>query len=442
LSRCRLRINNSQSGDVLILDSALLEQSFTMRDYFQGNGAPEKANPGMQDTIYANDCKWETRTHYNFVAQPNFSSGWTNLTQVSSGTDSVTSVYGIHNGKVSGAVTVTNTVTLPSEIVANSQDIVASVYLYSKVQGTYAIRLTDTLSAGNDVTATFRVGASQVNKWIRLHVKSTTISTATQYKIWITSSQAGNWYLNGPQLELGAVPSSFVDFLGSQTISKTLGSSSYTAAREPILFGSQSNLFTRYAQRFIRLNANLPTQLRYGADFSIVTGLGMGKPVDSDSSIALSSSFESSTYGWSGVNATLYRDVAWGYAAQDTALYGGAYCTVTQTSAGEYGIQSDFIPITQIMDYYLAFAVKPLNSSAYGNYTIRVDWYDSNKNAVSIDNGATNYYTSATSNVQYNNNWAYISLISRSGTSAYAKIKITTTSGSQFNVDHVIFRSN
>lgn len=420
--------DGSTAGDSLLVDCVLLEQTPTLRDFFQGNGAPAPANAGQSQTIYANDCKWEVKTHYNFVQEPNFDSGWTGATQVSSGTDSVTSLYGIKNGKVT-AGSASTVVPVPLIVSGGGRDIVGSVYVYSKTAGTFTISL-------GSASADFTIGSGQINHWIRLHVKTVAEEATTNYTLSVESTEP--FWLNGPQVEVGQVPSSFVDFTSAETVTGTVDGVTYRAARETNQFGARSFYWTRYIQRYLRLADNLPSQVALGADWVIVSGEETPAPSDSDSSLIKSSSFESGINGWNTLNSTIKREVALGSLFGSTALHGGAWALVTKSSSGTYGIETDLVEIRPFAGHYIAAAIKPTDASSYANYTIRVDWLDDFGDPLIVD--GTAHYSETTVDVDYHDEWAYLMVTSPSKTAAYGKVSITADAGNSFAVDHVLFR--
>lgn len=420
--------DGSSSGDALLVDCVLLEQTPTMRDFFQGNGAPAPANAGQSQTIYANDCKWEVKTHYNFVQEPNFDSSWTGATQVNSGTDSVTSLYGTKNGKVT-AGTASTVVPVPLTVTGGGRDLVGSVYVYSKTAGTFTISL-------GAASADFTIGTGQINHWVRLHVKTVAVAGTTNYTLSVVSTEP--FWLNGPQVEVGQVPSSFVDFTSAETVTGTVDGTTYRAARETNQFGARSFYWTRYIQRYLRLADNLPTQVALGADWVIVSGEDTPTPSDSDSSLIKSSSFESGINGWTTINSTLKRVVAQGSLFGSTALHGGAWGLVTKSSTGAYGIETDPVEVRPYAGHYIAAAVKPTDGGSHANFTVRVDWLDDYGDPLLVDGSA--HYSEATVNVDYHDEWAYLMVTSPSKTAAYGKISIKADAGNSFAVDHVLFR--
>lgn len=420
-------------GTSFDVDCVLLEQTPTMRDFFQGNGAPEPANAGQAPTIYANDCKWDVKVHYNFVQQPNFSSGWTGVSQVDNGTDSVTGTYGSKIAK-SSATTASTTVPIPTSVTGGGRDIVGSVWLYSKTEGTFTATL-------NGDSQAFKIGPDQVNHWVRVHAASVASPGTTNYSFAVAAGQAGTFYLNAPQVELGRVPASFVDFTSSETVSGTFaGGTTYRAGRSAEQFGSRSHYWTRYTQRFLRLAHNLPDFVALGSDWVLVSGESTPAPSDSDSSLLRSASFESGINGWAGVSAAVSRVSAKGGLYDSVALHGTAFGAVTNSGSGAFGIESDLVEVRPFAGHYLAVALQNASAAAM-TFTLKVEWLDDNGDPLVISGVTQSDTATATLPVSSDpTKWAYVMLTSQSKTAAYARISVSAASGTKFFIDHALFR--
>lgn len=433
LCKVSIKFNGSVSGDSNYVDCVLLEQTPTMRDFFQGNGGPAPTNAGQSDTIYANDCKWEVKTHYNFVQQPAFASGWTNVTAVSTGTDSVAALYGTFNGKVvgTGAITASTTVPVPTSVHLGGSDLVASVFLYSKTAGSFTIGF-------GGKTTTVQVGTGQINNWLRLHVKTVATAGTTNYTLSVASAQAGTFYLNAPQVELGTTPTSFVDFTSADTVVDTVGGVTYRAARDASQYGGRSYYWTRYEPRYVRLADNLSDHVMLGTDWVLVAGEDTPKPVESDTSLAKSASFENGITGWTTINSTLSREVALGSLFSSTALHGGSYGRVTKTASGTYGVKTDLIEVRPFAGHYVSVGIKPVDSASHGTYTLKIDWLDDAGNPLVIS-GVTQT-TTVTSSITQTSNWGFMMLTSDSKSAAYAQVTVSCATGNGFLIDHVLIR--
>jgi hypothetical protein len=160
---------------------------------------------------------------------------------------------------------------------------------------------------------------------------------------------------------------------------------------------------------------------------------------DVEDNLVPSGSFENSTFGWSGVSATLVRTTARGSIFDETLVQGAAYAKVKASSSGTFGAITDFISVIPGKGYYGSVAVRPENEDAYGTYVMTLKWYDL----------AQNFLREKTDSVVLNrgDRWAYLNIVApgaktvnlTSVSVASNVVTVTTLGNHGFSVSEELF---
>lgn len=228
------------------VDAAMLEESLTAGPYFQGNGGPAPDDLINTDYIYPSDCAWETRLRTNLIANSGFEGGSISRWSISSGSGvlSTTTTYakfGTYSGSVaytSATSAVATSVRLPVKmtngstyVFPNIGDVLSgSVYVYATVSGKFQLNVkssdTSSLSYSELGSNPSQYVYAQTGNWVRLD-KSIILNTAIYTNPYVTfevkftadSGTTGTWYLDGAQLEVGDVVSSYVNTSSGSTYS-------------------------------------------------------------------------------------------------------------------------------------------------------------------------------------------------------------------------------
>lgn len=201
----------------------------------------------------------------------------------------------------------------------------------------------------------------------------------------------------------------------------------------------KSYRWTNYANKIARLFDTLPLVLPNGCSWEIRSGFPTPTYPELES-VLESPSFEKSTVGWNGEDATVTRTLTRGSLFDEYATHGVAFGKVTATAAGLYGIESDIYPIDTLAGYYGAIAVKPENEDAHGDYILKLKFYDLNKNFLSDK--------TVTATIHRSDRWAYIATYARKSEivgAYYASVEVKCDPefpavGRTFYLDRVVFR--
>lgn len=440
------------SGSSYYADAFLLEQSGQLLSYFQGNGGPAPANPLVDQFIALNDCRWEWHDQTNLINDPLFESAadWTpnSGTTLSSVVPPISSYAGNTSLRVqrssAGTAELSTTVWLENPIAEGGEDVSVSVRIHGFV-GQVTI-------TGGATSQTFMLPAENVENWSELWLTRITNAGETSFTVTIsaTMTSPGSFYLSAAQAELGRYPHRFVDPSDSAVTSRA--NLSHPSTKVWDVFQTQtgagrSYYWSRYYDKYQRLEKSLDRVMPLGSSWEIISGSAKSDFMnDMSVSLVSSPSFEGSLKGWSGQNATLKREVSRGSHFSEYGANGAAWCRMTSVTAGEFGVYSEAVDVTQYAGYYFAAAVKPEKP---GTAKISVVWYDIN--------GLPLWTTETTSRVVRDDRWAYIALTDKNihnigteaapdfvfGSSAAVYVSFTPDSpaiGDVCRVDRVIFR--
>lgn len=347
------------------------------------------------------------------------------------------------------------------------EDFVGSVYV-TGVAATYSIE-------GRE----YVVDSNHDDVWTRIHAvkKLTTGQTAVEFTVTVTDlpTEMSPVYLNAPQAEYGRIPSKYVgptsgvkklNYTAPQDAGHTR---TYYALNDKNPNATLSNYSYNYELKSIRLINTLDLVVPTGSSYGIKVQGTIDNYEEIPSSLVPAASFETSIEGWTPNNSTIVRKVALGTLFEDTLTHGQAYASVASTGVGSsFGLSSGNAYVKPNGGYYASVAIRPTSVDAYGDYTLRVDFYDANDDIIQVyvDNITGNYTNSfvdasgvgntlatdtvrsKTVSINNHNRWGYIAHTFPAGTvsgTAYAKVSITcepTTplAGQTFDVDRVIFR--
>jgi hypothetical protein len=405
LCKVAIYIDNAVAGNVFYIDAAILTESTEPKDYFQGNGAPVPSDPNVV-RYYGNDeCGWERRDQLNMVSVSSLDNAnkWTAASGTTLAVNTSIFLYGTSSMSLSasGGGSATTTVKLPMGAALGGEDISVSSYIRG-VAGLYSI------STNGQESKNFRVTAT--NTWIRINTQRIAVAGETQFDITISLSDAGSgtkvFYVDGVQAEYGRIPTPYINpATANTTVIQNPSDAAETISMANNLMVSSGKSFyaNRYVQKYARLRSTLPKVMPIGSTWSINTPKTIIGFPDVADNLAPSGSFEKSTYGWSGISATLTRTIARGSIFDETLVQGAAYCKVKATSTGTFGTTTDFISVTPGKGYYGSVAVRPENEDAYGEYVMTLKWYDL----------AFNFLREKTDTITLNrgDRWAYLDIV-------------------------------
>jgi hypothetical protein len=421
LCKVAVYVDNAVAGDVFYFDAAILTESSTPKDYFQGNGAPTPADPNVTH-YYANDeCGWERRDQLNMVSISSLEnvSKWTAASGTTMEVNNSIFLYGTSSMSLSasGGGSATTTVKLPMGAALGGEDISVSAYVRG-VAGLYSI------STNGQESRNFRITAA--NTWVRINTQRIATAGETQFTITIGLSEAGTgtkiFYVDGVQAEYGRIPTPYINPASATTTviqNPSDAAETISMANSLMVSSGKSYYANRYVQKYARLKSTLNKVMPAGSTWSINTPkTTIGFP-DVENNLAPSGSFEKSTYGWSGISATLTRTIARGSIFDETLVQGAAYCKVKATGTGTFGTITDFIAVMPGKGYYSSIAVRPENEDAYGEYVLTLKWYDL----------AFNFLREKTDVVTLNRNdrWAYLDIVAP-GSKSVSLSSISVTS--------------
>lgn len=464
-------IEDNQAGDVYWLDNVLVETSLEPNPYVSGSGGVFPTDP-VTDLFYREeDCYWATENIFNYVSNPSFednTTDWTSTATLASVTSdgSYGPLFGNKFGKLtySSSGSATFTAYLPTAALGG-EDFVASAYVRNAV-ATYTLEGTSqTVDLGNStnwvrIVGTKKLTAGQTSVSFTINVTNTSGSTSTVA------------HIDGVQAEYGRLPSKFVNPSNAAVTvlldnPLTAGKKIY-AAQDENTNATRGNYSYNYELKSLRVSSTLGLVVPSGSSYGIKTVGLVDDYKDIPSSLVPASSFEKNISGWVGNNSTLTRVVALGTLFGDTTTQGQAYAKITTSGTGSFGTTSDKAYVIPNGGHYAAVAVRPTNADAYGQYTLRVDFYDAADNLINVylDNLTDKYTTSAvdsesnpntlvtdavrtkTVSISHSDRWAYIANVFPIGTllgASYAKVSVTCSptanvAGQSFDLDRVVFR--
>lgn len=486
--------------------------SSSTQPFFSGDGAPLPADPVNNFFYSPNDTFWETKNIYNFINNSSFvnTTGWsatggtlvinTSTTNPSSSrqvvadnnyglvtfSDTFGPRYGTSMGQVnynpfsSTGATITTTVYLPSPAIGG-EDVVVSAYIRG-AEGVYTIT---TSSGGSTQTNILEVVQHDQYQWMRIHAIRQLLQGETSFTLSInltppagfayTLAPTSSFFIDGVQAEYGRIANKYVDPTASTTgVLPNPGNPSVNmyVAQIPSANAGKSSYIFNYGVKMSRLKNSLQLIMPNGASWAVKPGTPTLDYPDLSSSLIPSASFEKDLGTWSPVNSALKRVISGGTLSGDYVTHGAAYCLVTTAGSSgnkSFGITTAHIPIFGGNGYYSSVAIRPANSSSFGTYKVRVDYYSAGGANIPVYYGlvGTNYvysnspvtFTGAYSDVTvtyresdvtitHADRWAFVNLVmpaySTQGAS-YAVLTVTFTpatfnSAQAFHLDRVVFR--
>ena len=452
-AKVSIYFSDNVANDEYWIDGAMLEEGSSVSPYFGGFGGVTPTNPVVQQFYYSNDCKWEIKNRFNYMDNSGFETNTTDWTSTGTLTRTTSDngfspLYGNYFGKVAftTSTSITGTYYL-REAAKGGEDIVVSAYV--RRPSSTAI----TYTMGGNV---YTLPASGTD-WTRIYglYKLTAGATTGTFTISVSGTTATYVHIDGVQAEYGRTPSQFILPLDAGTttlVNPTNSAKNILATQSETQSGGKSTYFHNYDIKISRLRASLGDYAMNGSSWAIKVGLPTNSYTDIEKSLIPNNSFETSLGNWTASNSTLSRNISTGSIFDYSTVSGQAYAVVTTAgSAGNktYGIVSEAIPITPNGGYYASAAVRPVPSvSAAGDYTLTVDFYDSNNYSTGSGFGTAMYTKTKTIAVTLTTRWAYLadtySVSSITG-AAYARITIKSTpttygASNAFHVDNVVFR--
>jgi len=397
--------------------------------------------------------------------------GWTGAT--------ITSVATVTSGSVYSftiASTATGTATTFGQAQINGASISTTVYLSAPAvggedfvvsadvraaEGTYTIG-----TSGNGLTTSNNMEVYQHDQyqWIRIwNLRqlqpgetsfTVTISIALPPQLYptggpgytIATTQFFN--IDGIQAEYGNTPSGFLDANNSNYVVTSMPNPGNNATnmwvgQVPSIYGGKSSWFNNLFVKQSRLTNTLGTYMPQGSTWAIKLGYPTDPIPELTTSLLPAASFEVNLGTWSGTSATLARKVSRGALFGDNVSHGSAYCAVTSTASGTYGITSANVPVVPGQGYYASVAILPTAASV-GTYTLTVNFYDANNNLIPATTGTRTVSASVTQT----NRWAYLGNTFSSATTLNASYAVYTVTcapttpsiGQSFGVDRCVFR--
>jgi hypothetical protein len=317
------------------------------------------------------------------------------------------------------------------------EDLVISTYVKG-VAGLYSI------STNGQKSGNFRITVPNV--WTRIETQRVAVVGETQFTITVALSDAGSgtkvFFLDGIQAEYGRLSTPYIDPANAETSVFTNPSDSQetVSVANSLMVGSGKSYYAnRYLQKRARLTSTLNSFMPAGSTWSVQPFSSLIGFPDVEDNLVSSGSFENSTYGWSGVSATLVRTAARGSIFDETLVQGAAYAKVRASSSGTFGAITDFISVLPGKGYYGSVAVRPENEDSYGTYVMTLKWYDL----------AQNFLREKTDTVVLNRNdrWAYLNIVAPgsktvnlTGVSVASNVVTVTTLGNHgFSASEELF---
>ena len=429
---------DAEEGDVFYVDSVMMVESPTVKDYFQGDGGLLPEDPNVNTFYPSSDCTWDSRNHLNMVTNSSFDddSKWvaaagTTFTSVNSG-----SLFGTKRGNVSasGGGSISTTVYYPRGACIGGEDVTVSAYV-KNVAGLYSI------STSGQAVNSFRVSTENASSWTRIDVSRIAEVGETHFDITISLTQAGAgvkvFHVDGVQAEFGRVATPFVDPANSYTtVSANPAQAGETVsyAYSTMVNAGYSFYGTRYQEKYQRLSSSLDLVMPLGSSWSVKTHESNVALNEVTGTLLNSPSFELNLSGWSGESAILKRAVSRGTIYDELLTQGAAFCKVTATADEDFGIVTDLIPIKAVTGYYASVAIKPENEDAYGTYSLKIKWYAE----------STGFLREKVSQVTLNRHdrWAYLDVIAPGNKTIFISgaevldnyITLTTVGAHKFSV--------
>jgi len=397
--------------------------------------------------------------------------GWTGAT--------ITAVATVTSGSVYSftiASTDTGTATTFGQAQVNGASISTTVYLSAPAVGgedfivhaqvRAAEGIYNISTSGNGLTTSNNMEVYQHDQyqWIRIWCLrqlqpgetsfTLTISIALPPQLYPTGgpgytiATTSYFHIDGVQAEYGNTPSGFLDPANATYPALAMPnpgnpSTNMWVGQAPSVYGGKSSYFNNYFVKYSRLNNTLGSLMPLGSSWAVKPGYPSDPIPELTTSLIPSASFEINLGSWSGNSATLARTVSRGALFGDNVSHGSAYCTVTSTASGTYGITSPHIPVVATEGYYASVAIRPTTASV-GTYTLTVNFYDANGTLIP----ATYGNRSVTTTITQTNRWAYLANTFSSAdnvNASYAVYSVTCTpttpsSGQSFGIDRCVFR--
>jgi hypothetical protein len=405
LCKVSIYVDNAVAGDVFYFDGAILTESTEVVDYFQGNGAPVPNDPNVNQYYKSSDCFWERRNQVNLVSISSLDNAnkWTAASGTTLSISTSEFKYGTSSLSISasGGGSASTVVKLPMGAALGGEDLVISTYIKGPV-GMYSI------STNGQTSGNFRITVPNV--WTRIETQRVAVAAETQFTITVSLSDAGSgtkvFFLDGIQAEYGRLSTPYIDPANAQTSVFTNPSDAaetVSVANNLMVSSGKSYYANRYLQKRARLTSTLNSFMPSGSTWSVQPFSSLIGFPDVEDNLVPSGSFENSTYGWSGVSATLVRTTARGSIFDETLVQGAAYAKVRASSSGTFGAITDFISVIPGKGYYSSVAIRPENEDAYGTYVLTLKWYDL----------AYNFLREKTDTVVLNrgDRWAYLNIV-------------------------------
>jgi hypothetical protein len=405
LCKVSIYVDNAVAGDVFYFDGAILTESTEVVDYFQGNGAPVPNDPNVNQYYKNSDCFWERRNQVNLVTISSLENAnkWTAASGTTLSISTSEFKYGTSSLSISasGGGSASTVVKLPMGAALGGEDLVISTYIKGPV-GLYSI------STNGQKSGNFKVTVPNV--WTRIETQRVAVAAETQFTITVVLSDAGSgtkvFFLDGIQAEYGRLSTPYVDPANAQTsvfTNPSDGAETISVANSLMVSSGKSYYANRYLQKRARLTSTLNSFMPSGSTWSVQPFSSLIGFPDVEDNLVPSGSFENSTYGWSGVSATLVRTAARGSIFDETLVQGAAYAKVMASSSGTFGAITDFISVIPGKGYYSSVAIRPENEDAYGTYVLTLKWYDL----------AYNFLREKTDAVVLNrgDRWAYLNIV-------------------------------
>ena len=405
LCKVSIYVDNAVAGDVFYFDGAILAESTDVIDYFQGNGAPVPNDPNVNQYYKTSDCFWERRNQVNLVSISSLDNAnkWTAAAGTTLSISTSEFKYGTSSLSISasGGGSASTVVKLPMGAALGGEDLVISTYIKGPV-GLYSI------STNGQTSGNFKITVPNV--WMRIETQRIAVAAETQFTITVALSDAGSgtkvFFLDGIQAEYGRLSTPYIDPASAQTSVFTNPSDAaetISVANSLMVSSGKSYYANRYLQKRARLTSTLNSFMPSGSTWSVQPFSSLIGFPDVENNLAPSGSFENSTYGWSGVSATLVRTTARGSIFDETLVQGAAYAKVKASGSGTFGAITEFISVIPGKGYYGSVAIRPENEDAYGTYVMTLKWYDL----------AYNFLREKTDTVVLNrgNRWAYLNIV-------------------------------
>jgi hypothetical protein len=441
LCKVSIYVDNAVAGDVFYFDGAILSESTEVVDYFQGNGAPVPNDPNANYYYKTSDCFWERRNQVNLVS----TSSLENANKWTAGSGTTLSIstsefkYGTSSLSISasGGGSASTVVKLPMGAALGGEDLVISTYVKG-VAGTYSI------STNGQAVGNFNITVPNV--WTRIETQRIALAGETEFTITVELSNAGSgtkvFFLDGIQAEYGRLSTPYIDPANVETtvLTNPSDAAETISIANSLMVGSGKSYYAnRYLQKTARLKSTLNSFMPSGATWSVEPFSRLIGFPDVTDNLAPSGSFENSTYGWSGVSASLVRTIARGSIFDETLVQGAAYVKVRASSSGTFGAITDLISVIPGKGYYGSVAVRPENEDAYGTYVMTLKWYDLSQN----------FLREKTDTVVLNrkDRWAYLNIVAPgakavnlTGVSVASNVVTITTRGNHgFSVGEELY---